>query len=216
MSEIDLIPATYRTQLKLRGWAIRFGSVVTGLVVVTITAYITLHQLNKGIDREIGELQSRQEITAQQRDELKKLDVEKSVFANQLELLRELRSGAPMQDMFTTIDRAVKDSGVWFLNWEFRRANTMIKRKEESVNTGYFIIVKSGDDNQESETWKIETHMDIKGQAPDHAALSKFVRSLFEQPEIQDVRIRNTKSSPRKKLVEFDLAVIVRNQGAQG
>lgn len=210
MAEIDLIPGAYRTLLKLRSWTVRLGVTVGGLILVIVTAYIALNQINKEVDAEVSELQARQEMTTRQRDELKRLDEEKSVFENQLALLSELRSGAATQEMFKTIDRALTDSDVWFLDWEFRRANSIVKKKDESIETGYFIIVKNSENNNESETWKIETHMNIKGQAQDHSALSRFVRRLYEQPEIKDVRILNTTRSPQRKVVDFDLAVIVK------
>ncbi len=214
MAEIDLIPGAYRALIKLRSWATRLGVAVGGLILASVAAYIILNQINNQIDVEVNELQARQEMTTRQRDELKQLDEEKTGYENQLALLKELRSGAATQEMFRTIDRALTDSDVWFLDWEFRRANSVVKKQDESVETGYFIIVKSGKDNKESETWKIETHMNIKGQAQDHSALSKFVRRLYEQPEIKDVRILNTTRSSQRKVVDFDLAVIVKTHRA--
>jgi hypothetical protein len=100
MAEIDLIPGAYRTLLKLRSWTVRLGVTVGGLILVIVTAYIALNQINKEVDAEVSELQARQEMTTRQRDELKRLDEEKSVFENQLALLSELRSGAATQEMF--------------------------------------------------------------------------------------------------------------------
>jgi hypothetical protein len=58
--------------------------------------------------------------------------------------------------------------------------------------------------------------MTIKGQAKDHAALSRFVRKLFEQPEIQDVRILNTSRLSDERIVNFDLAVTVNSGSVAG
>jgi hypothetical protein len=57
--------------------------------------------------------------------------------------------------------------------------------------------------------------MTIKGQARDHSALSGFVRRLFVQPEIDDVRIlrTNLSRSNRADAVDFELAVVI-NTGA--
>ena len=58
--------------------------------------------------------------------------------------------------------------------------------------------------------------MTIKGQAKDHAALSRFVRKLFTQAAIQDVRILNTSRVTNAKIVNFDLAVTVNSQSGNG
>jgi hypothetical protein len=142
----------------------------------------------------------------------------KTGLESQLALLRELRSGAAAREMFLTLDRVLINGEVWFLDWEFQRAGSMVKQneKEQAVNTGYFIIVQSNEDTGTSEAWKIETHMNIRGQAKDHSALSRFVRRLFEQPEIKDVRILNTTRARGREMVEFRLAIIVKNQVASG
>ena len=56
--------------------------------------------------------------------------------------------------------------------------------------------------------------MTIRGQVRDHSALSRFVRRLFEQPEIEDIRIFNTALSGDREFVNFNLAVTVNSNGA--
>jgi len=213
MAEIDLIPASYRTLLQLRSWGVRTVAMIGGALVLTVAGFASFSYINKEVDVEVRALQAKKEITERQREQLKQLNTEKSVYANRLTLLNELRSGVQMDGLFRTIDRALVDSGVWFKDWEFTRANAIVKNREDTVNTGYFIIVKSADEKEADETWRIDTHMNIKGQAEDHSALSRFVRRLFEEPDIQDVRILNTSRSPRRKVVEFDLAIIMKNKG---
>ena len=55
--------------------------------------------------------------------------------------------------------------------------------------------------------------MEIQARATDHSALAAFVRRLVSQPEIQDVRILNTRVREQAaQAVEFELAVVVRNR----
>jgi hypothetical protein len=58
--------------------------------------------------------------------------------------------------------------------------------------------------------------MTIQGQARDHSALSGFVRRLFEQTEIDDVRIRRTSlnRSNQSGVVDFDLAIVLNTEVA--
>jgi hypothetical protein len=53
--------------------------------------------------------------------------------------------------------------------------------------------------------------MTIQGQALDHSAMSRFVLNLTQQPEIENVRIVNTRSNQGKqvKLVDFSLDIVV-------
>ena len=214
MAEIDLIPVAYRTRIWVQNWFVRLGVALAGIVVILIAAYLYLASLNRDVSKEVTELQSRQEINNRQREELKQLYDRKTGIESQLALLRELRSGAAAPKMFLTLDRALTNGDVWFLDWEFQRAGSRAKPGEESVNTGYFIIVQGGKDRETTEAWKIETHMNIRGQAKDHSALSGFVRRLFAQSDIKDVRILSTSRQRGSEMVEFSLAVIVKNQRA--
>lgn len=214
MAEIDLIPVAYRTRIWVQNWFVRLGVALAGIVVILMAAYFYLASLNRDVSKEVTELQSRQEINNRQREELKQLYDRKTGIESQLALLRELRSGAAAPKMFLTLDRALTNGDVWFLDWEFQRAGSRAKPGEESVNTGYFIIVQGGKDKETTEAWKIETHMNIRGQAKDHSALSGFVRRLFAQSDIKDVRILSTSRQRGSEMVEFSLAVIVKNQRA--
>lgn len=214
MTGIDLIPADYRDQTRLRGWGRYTAAAVAAVLVLSVAGYFLLDSWNKKLSVEIAALQSRQQISAQQSETMAMLNGKKANFERQLSLLTGLRSGAAAPAMFRTIDNALVRNEVWFLDWDFRRAGHAVEEKPETVNTGYFIVVSDTDGSGE-EAWMIETHMTIKGQAQDHAALSRFVRKLFEQPEIQDVRILNTSRSSNERIVDFDLAVTV-NSGSVG
>ena len=95
--------------------------------------------------------------------------------------------------------------------WQFRRAGNRVEQDAVTVNTGYFIVVPSGEGNRKEEAWKIETWMEIQGQALDHVAMSEFVTNLTRQPEIGNVRIVSTRlnQSRRARLVDFSLEIIV-------
>jgi hypothetical protein len=215
MTGIDLIPADYRDQTRLRGWGRYTVSAVAAVLVLSVAGYFVLDSWNKKISVEITALQSRQQISAAQSETLAMLNSKKVNFERQLSLLTGLRSGAAAPAMFRTIDNALAGNEVWFLDWDFQRAGHAVEKKPETVNTGYFIVVSDADGSGE-EAWMIETHMTIKGQAQDHAALSRFVRKLFEQPEIQDVRILNTSRMSKERIVDFDLAVTVNSGSVTG
>ena len=213
MTEIDLIPGDYRRMTWLRGRARTTAIVIMAALLFTITTSALLHVLAGRLDREITDLQSMQAISNQQRDALTRLDDHRAALERKLGLLTGLRGGTEAMQMFVTIDRAMQAGDVWLLDWEFKRAGTTVENKPEITSNGYFILIPSEEGRESTEAWKIETHMTFRGQARDHSALSGFVRRLYHQPEIQDVRILDTTRNPRGDVVDFRLAVTVNSAG---
>lgn len=215
MTDIDLIPADYRAKIKLIG-RVKLAVVVVAMsLAASLAGYLTFDHKNKILFADIAALQNQQQISTQQSELLTALTNKKNNFENQLSLLGKLRNGMAAPAMFTTVDRALVDNKVWFLDWEFQRAGHVVNKKPQTVSSGYFIVVQ-GNNAAAEEAWMIETHMTIHGQAQDHAALSQFVGKLFKQPEIHDVRILNTSRQPTAGIINFDLAVTVDNAAANG
>ena len=214
MTDIDLIPADYRNRIWLQGRAREVGMVVILVVVALLLILAALHYQSGKAGSRITELQAQQAITAQQREELARLDGSRVELESRLELLDGLRSGAAASAMFETIDHAMVENDVWFQGWEFNRAGSVVERRPEATSNGYFIVMPATNGNESNEAWKIETHMKIRGQAKDHSALSGFVRRLYQQPEIQDVRILNTAVAANSRFVDFNLAITVNGQEA--
>ena len=212
MNEIDLFPDDLRRQLMFKRW---FKLTAIGAVALTLLiggSFAGLRGVNAEIDDRIEVLQSQREISISNRDRLKQLAQQKKDLQQQLNLLSGLRSGASAEQMFVMIDRALPGPEVWLTNWKFRRAGTQVDDGSEAVSTGYFIVIPAGSNAREEETWKIETHMNIEGQALDHSAISEFVLNLTQQPEIENVRIVNTRLGQAvndTKLVDFSLDIVV-------
>jgi len=211
MNEIDLFPDELRRQLMFTCWFKRAVFILVGVTLVIGAAFAGLRQANSKIEEQIQYFQDQREITNTNRRQLGQLKQDKVDLQQQLNLLSGLRSGASAEKMFLMLDRALPGPEVWLTNWKFRRAGTQVENTPETVNTGYFIVIPAGSSSRKEETWKIETHMNIQGQALDHSAMSEFVLNLTQQPEIENVRIVNTRlnKSRREKLVDFSLDIIV-------
>jgi hypothetical protein len=212
MNEIDLFPDDLRQRLLFTRW---FKLAAVSVVLLSLLmggAFLALRKINTQIVGEIDFYQGQRDVTNANRQQLKLLDQRKQDFQQQLGLLNGLRSGASAEQMFMMIDRALPGPEVWLINWKFQRAGTQVKASPETVSTGYFIVIPAGSSEREEETWKIETHMNIKGQALDHSAISEFVLNLTRQPEIENVRIVNTRlgqAQNQTRLVDFSLDIIV-------
>ncbi len=211
MNEIDLFPEDLRKRLLFYRWFRLAGYILVALSVVIVGAFFALRGTNAKIDEEINYFQSQREITNANRSRLEHLNQQKQNLQQQLNLLSGLRSGASAEQMFVMIDRALPGPEVWLTNWKFRRAGTPVEDRREAVSTGYFIVIPADKGAKQEETWKIETHMNIQGQALDHVAMSKFVLNLTQQPEIENVRIVSSRQSEvnRVKVVDFSLDIIV-------
>lgn len=211
MNEIDLFPDELRKQLLFTRWFRFAGYTVVLLTILSVVAFVLLREASARIEEQIQYFQSQREITTANRSQLEQLNQQKSDLQQQLDLLGGLRSGASAEQMFLMIDRALPGPDVWLTNWKFRRAGTPIDQRQQAVSTGYFIVIPADNQNRPAETWQIETHMTIQGQALDHSAMSRFVLNLTQQPEIENVRIVNTRSNQGKRvrLVDFSLDIVV-------
>jgi hypothetical protein len=184
---------------------------MTGLTGALVLTWTVLGVAIDNTREDVETLQNKLSFTTQQQADIQRLGAEKTELERQFRLLSNLRSGAAAGDMFVTVDNALTSDDVWFRNWKFERAGIMVGDEVETVNTGYFVVVPDGADQLDPDELRILTNMEIRGQALDHSALSSFVRRLFVQPGIDDIRIRRTSLSDRNRTdtVDFELAVIL-------
>ncbi len=87
-----------------------------------------------------------------------------------------------------------------------------MEREPEAVHAGHFIVLPRQGKAGPEKVWRLRAHMEIRAQALDHSSLARFVRRLVEQPEIDEVRVLNTRvhTNASSPLVDFELAVLVR------
>ncbi|MDJ0926916.1 MAG: hypothetical protein QNJ73_04615 [Gammaproteobacteria bacterium] len=218
MPDIDLIPADYRRARWLKVWLRQIISSGAAMLTVTLVAFGFLSIQVKELRAEAAQLEKQRAVTEQQRQDLEQLDSQKKALSQQLSLLSSLRSGAPARSMFMTVDKALANADVWFLQWEFRRAGVKVPESQaRGVETGYFIVVPESGEAGGDQAWLVETHMKITGQARDHEALSRFVKGLYMQSSVVDVSVQRTDLSRLRDrdVVQFDLAVVL-NSEARG
>jgi hypothetical protein len=215
MSEIDLIPKDYHSGRWVGRWSKKMLSTVAGIVILGGAAGAGLNYQVTRIVAETERLEQQRAVTKQQSAQLEQLSMQRQTLVNQLSILRGLRSGAPAETVFRTIDRALANIDVWFVDWDFNRAGVLVPEAQaKTVETGYFIVIPEGEQVSEGQAWMVETHMTIRGQAQDHDALSRFVKGLFSQPAVVDVRVQKTamRRYENGDLVDFDLAVVLNSE----
>ncbi len=82
------------------------------------------------------------------------------------------------------------------------------------MQTGYFLVIPIEAEDEPNRAWRMETHMEIQGQARDHSMLASFVSRLLDEPRIAQVRIVKThvREVAAVEVVDFELAVVVRTE----
>ncbi len=209
--EIDLIPADYRAGLRLRHWGRRLGVAYLALALGIGGARVALAYEVRSREAEIERLAALQAAAREQRERVTALEGRKGEIERQLRLMEGLRGGIDAKRMFVAMARAL-DRNVWFLDWSFRRAGSLVDSEPEAVETGYFIVVPPRSKKERKKAWLLETHMEVQARAVDHSSLANFVSRLVEQPEIETVRVLRTRVRPytTTEVVEFELAIVVR------
>lgn len=212
MAEIDLIPRDYRNRVFIFEWGRRFSVAMAAFMALSIAGYAVLNVSNQKLGKNVVTLQKRQQTLVQDQDALREIVEKRDRLQRQWDLLKNLRNSTAASRMFVIVDRSISSGDLWFMNWEFQRSADLVELQPESPRAGHY-IVKSDKAGQGSEqAWEIKTSMAIKGQARDHSALSRFVRQLYQQPEVQDVRILNTSLVKTDSVVNFDMIVTINTE----
>jgi hypothetical protein len=212
--ELDLIPASYRERLKIKLWCQLFLAVLVLLVALLVIAKFSIAGQTKVYKAQISRLQKDKSFNLQQQQTYNDLLALEISLQKNLEILDGLRGGPVVRQILLVIDR-ILDGSVWFTQWSFIRAGELMEVKPQTVQKGYFIIIpQETSGNSKQQAWKLNTHMEIKGQARDFSSLSYFVGKLLKQPEIDDVKVINTslRNYVEYQVVDFNLVVIINNQ----
>jgi Tfp pilus assembly protein PilN len=205
--EIDLIPSDYRLAQR-RDRALHTLARVAGALLVTgIAAAGSLAYAASRVHAELGELTLAQRLSEQQRTELEHLDAERVRLEQQLQRLEALRGGGDIGALFRLIDRTLPAGELWFERWELLRTG------QEGRPGGAAVATPAAAAATPPSTAMAGRQMRIFGQARDHAALSRFVRELYESPEVDDVHLERTtlRRYTTTSVVAFELAVALKD-----
>jgi hypothetical protein len=207
VAEIDLIPREYRRQrareTALRGMAGAAGA----LAVAGIAAAGGLAYAASRVHAQVQALELGRRYSDQQRVELANLEAEQARLQQQWSRLGALRGGGDVDALFLLIDRTLPQGELWFDRWDLRLGGEA--GPAGGANAGRAAAVPAGPDAAAPGPETPRAHMKITGQARDHAALSQFVRSLYESPAVRDVHLERTglRRYTATSVVDFELAV---------
>lgn len=214
MHELDLIPASYKERLKIKRWCRLFGFTFAGVLVLIFGLRFILIAKTKAFNSKIEIRQKDKQFNNEQQQKYNTLVAEGIKLEKELEILNGLRSGPSAKRILLALDRIVQND-VWFSKLSYNRTGEITHVQPATAQTGSFIIIpKEANGSSNQQGWKLNTHMEINGQALDHSSLSGFIRKLINLPEIDDVKVVNTslRNYTNSQVIEFNLIVIINNQ----
>jgi len=214
-NSIDLIPTEYREGLLRRSRLRTAAWALIAACMLIVLASFTLAKESTKLRLETEKLRTGFALNALHQEQLVTMDTRLTELNEEWMLLQGLRSGAAAEDLFVIIDQALPGTDVWFQKWKFRRAGVVAPDNTRTVDTGYLLLVSNSAEVADTQ-WQVETHMNIVGQARDHAALSRFVRGLYGHSEIQEVKLNQTRvrEYANTTVVDFELAIILHSEPA--
>jgi len=207
MSEFNLIPEEYHRAVRQRRLLLMGISVAIAVVVLCVGSIGSAYYLLDQREAELIVLRQHKALSVQQQDRLTYLQEQKQTLESDLRLLSSLQSPVSMADVVMAVENAASPAGVHFQSWAFRRAGIRTADDPEVRPPSYYAL---SEEKSFPASWESLTHVTIFGEARDHAALSTFVQGLFEQQDIEDVRIQ--RSARNERGVEFQLAVVMATQ----
>ena len=214
MHELDLIPESYRQRLRIQQW-LNFFFVCFFVILLAIAGlYVTMNSKLADLQLKVQLLQKDKQLNLQQQQQFTLLQEQEKSLTARLKMINSLRGGPPVKQIFLTIDRVINPK-IWFSKWQFFRANTVVPVNPETVQTGYFIVIPDElNPGPQQQAWKMESHMEISGQALSYSILANFVKNLVLQPEIEDVKLIKTNLGNflDNQVVEFKMAILVNNR----
>ena len=204
MSEFNLIPEEYHRAVRQRRLMLVGISAVIAVVVLCLGSIGGAYYLLDQREAELVVLRQQKALSMQEQDRLTYLQGQKQKLESDLRLLSSLQSPVAVADVVLAVENAAQPAGVHFQSWAFRRAGIRTADDPEVRPPSYYAL---SEEKTFPASWESLTHVTIFGEARDHAALSIFVQSLFEQHDIEDVRIQ--RSARNERGVEFQLAVVM-------
>ena len=190
MADIDMIPRSYRDGLRaqraLRGYSLALAALLVGGAAAT-------GLLHWRLAVETPRLEQLRTLTAQAealRVRLGATVTRKTALDQDARALAALRGSGAIARLTQALDGALNDK-VWFDTLHFSRTEELLKAPLPSpLPSGTLETRASRQTNAVPgpQTWRLARHVDIGGQALDHAALSTFLGALSTSPVLEDVR----------------------------
>lgn len=190
MADIDMIPRSYRDSVRveqaLRGYGITLGA----LLLAGVAAAGLLHWRLAVATPQLEQLRTRTADAEALRTRLATAAARKNALDQDAAALTALRGQGSVARLADAFDLALNDK-VWFETLRFDRTEELLRAPLPTpLPAGTLETRASTRPGAPAgpQTWRIARHLDIQGQALDHAALTAFLGALSSSPVLTDVR----------------------------
>jgi hypothetical protein len=209
VSEIDLIPADYRLDRRRESAFGMLATLAGGVLAAGLLAASGLAWATSRANAELGSLELARRAFDQQRVELANLQGERARLEQQWARLEALRGDDDVGAVFLLIDRTLPSGDVWFDRWELRRGDGEPAPARAATTPSAAAVVPGAVVTSMPADAAPRGQVHIAGQARDHGALSRFVRGLYESPQVQDVHLERTmlRRYTTTSVIAFELAI---------
>ncbi len=200
MREMDLIPADYRTLQLSRKMLTIFAAVVLTLVLSALIGRLFLGLRIDSVQREISQLTAESESLREHQTVIDGLEKERVNVNRELAFVEMLQQGGQASTAFQLFENTLEDS-VWLTDWGYQ-ANDLINAAEGQEQATGSAIKNVNEDGS------LGAIILARGQASNHAALTRLVENLMAQKTVQDVRVlRSAMVDPQRGIVSFELEI---------
>lgn len=204
IAEIDLIPADYRSERALMRAIRTAGWAVLALVCLAGVLSGALRHAAAGVRSDVERLDAGAARVEAQRAAVAGLAQRKAALEAKVSLLEGLRRHAALGEILLSVNRAVPERQVWFLEWRYQRIGAVVPVVPAGAES--YFVAASATSGQDTGTVRVQ--MTIVGQARDHAAVAMFVSSLLGEPGIEEVQIRGVSREIGANTVDFEVLVV--------
>jgi Tfp pilus assembly protein PilN len=213
MADIDMIPRSYRDGLRvqraLRGYGLALGAVLLAGAIGTGA----LHWRLAVETPQLNQLRTRTAQAEALRTQLATATVRKSVLEQDARALAALRASGSVASLTQALDGALNDK-VWFASLHLSSTAELLRAPLPSPLPSGTIETRASNQPNAApgpQTWRLARHVEISGQAQDHAALTAFLSTLSANPVLTDVRFLRSTAAPGEgpELVAFSVSAML-------
>lgn len=190
MADIDMIPRSYRDALRAQRALRSYGVALAALLLAGVAAVSLLHWRLAVETPQLDQLRTTTAQAEALRVRLAATITRKDALDQDAHALAALRGTGAIARLAQALDGALNDK-VWFDTLHYSRTEELLKAPLPAPLPSGALTTRASLQATAvpgPQTWLLARHVDIGGQALDHAALSSFLAALSTNPVLADVR----------------------------
>jgi Tfp pilus assembly protein PilN len=194
MADIDMIPRSYHDSVRARRALRSYGMALSALLLAGALAAGLLHWRLAVQTPQLEQLRSRTAEAEALRTRFAASAARQGALEQDAAALVALRGAGGIARMAEALDMALNDK-VWFDSLRFTRTEELLRAPLPSPLPAGTLVTRAATPSAAQpnaapgpQTWRLARHVDVQGQALDHAALATFLATLSANPVLGDVR----------------------------